>query len=75
VRRPARNHHAGTGAEFDVVVAEFYAENSFENVPGFIIAAMEVQRRDVSRLGRDAACILPFGDHEIIDGGAENVSG
>ena len=75
VRCAAGNEDGGAGAGFDFVFADLDAEDSFENVPGFVIAVMDVAGSDVpGRAGR-AAGIAPFGDDEVVRGRPDNVAG
>jgi len=59
------DYDARTRTEFDVLVAVSDAEHAFEHVPGFIITAVYVQRRNQARRVEDASGILPLGDQEV----------
>ena len=75
VRSAAGNEDGGARAGFDFVFADLDAEDSFENVPGFVIAVMDVAGSDVpGRTGR-AAGIAPFGDDEVVRGRPDDVAG
>lgn len=59
------NHDATAGAEFDLLVPVSDAQHAFEHVPGFIITAVHVPRRNHARRVEDASLILPLGDHKV----------
>lgn len=71
----ARNEDGGTGAGFDNLVASLDTENIFEDVPGFVIAMMQMAGSDVARRAGRAAGVAPLGDDEVVGGGADDVSG
>jgi hypothetical protein len=74
VRSAARDEDGGAGADFDVVVSDADDESAFEDVPGFVVGAVEVQRGDEAGRTGGRAGILPFGDDERGVRGAKGVS-
>ena len=74
MRSAARNEDGGAGAGFDQLVADLDAQNAFENVPGFVIATMQMAGRDIARRAGRAARVAPLRDDEIVRGGADDVS-
>lgn len=62
----ARDEDGGAGASFDFVIAGLHAECSFEDVPGFVIIAVDVTRSDQTRRAWGPTRILPLGDDEGI---------
>ena len=75
VRSAAWDEDGGARAGFDFVFADLDAEDSFENVPGFVIATMQMAGRDIARRAGRAAGIAPFGDDEVVRGRPDDVAG
>lgn len=70
----ARNENGGACARFHLFVTHLNAENSFDDVPGFVVPVMEVSRSDVPRRAGRCAGVAPFGDEEIVRWRADDVS-
>ena len=65
----------GASAQLQVLVADFYSKHAFQHIPCFVVAPVEVQGRDPTRLRRDAARVLPFCNHKVVGSGTEKASG
>ena len=66
VRRAARNENSGTCTSFDFVFAGLHAKRSFEHVPCFVVAVVDVARSYQPRWPGWTTSILPFSDDERI---------
>ena len=64
VHDTARHEHGRAGRRLEPLVAADEAERALEHVPGLVVAAMQVQRRD-RPFRRALTGIGPFGEHEV----------
>src|SRR5690348_2336404 len=66
VRRFTRHEHGRTCVGLDFLLAKANAESSFQDVPGFIVAAMKMRRGDETRWTWRTAWVAPLGNHKGI---------
>ena len=66
VRRTAGDDHGGTSGSFNFVFTGLHAQSSFQNVPGFVVAVVDMAWGNQAWRPRRAAGILPLGDDERI---------
>lgn len=70
----ARNENGGAGARLNFFVTNLNAENSFDDIPGFVVAVMHVSGSNVPRRPGRCPGVAPFGDDEVVRWRAYDVS-
>jgi hypothetical protein len=76
VGRSAGDQDGGASAGFDDFIAAADLQGSFKDVPGFVIAVVEMERGLRLRLGAGrGAGSGPFCDDKTIAGGTEGIAG
>ena len=60
---------------YNFFVSDSDAEGAFENLPGFVVAVVQMEWSDETWRADGTAWVLPLGDDECIAGRAKDVSG
>jgi hypothetical protein len=68
------NEDGRAGPSFDDIVADLDVEDSFKDIPGFVILVMQMTGSDKAGRSRRAAGIAPFGDDKTLVGGTDDVT-
>jgi len=74
VRNSSRHHYACSRAQLDFLLAHLHAQHTFEHIPGFVVAVMDMRWSNQSPRFGGTTRIAPLGYHEIIVRRAERIS-
>ena len=71
VRRAVRDDHGVAGARDELLVADAEAERALDDVPGLVVAVVDVERRERLRLGGITTRVDPLDEDELGAGRGE----
>lgn len=74
VRSSAPNEYTGAGVHLHVIFADLNAKRPFYDIPGFIIAVVEVPWGDQTPLANGTSRILPLRDYKSVGNGTHDLS-
>jgi hypothetical protein len=75
MRRTSRHKNGRARGSLNDVLPHPNTQLAFEHIPGFIVFAMQMKRRDPARRSRRSAVIFPFGDYKVRAHRSHNTSG